>query len=194
MTFGPSQPAIGALNKDLAEINHLVRDPAYGSYTNHFPAPLEGGCSSAAGRIPYSLRSNVAISQQCLRASILRLRAPRHSGALKAQFFRYLERYQARWSSMRDGLLALLTVHLRQFSFPYCLTRRQIRQQHQANTTAIASSASSAFAVMSVSLFAQLRPETGVFLTARHEINTQPRKAVAGLVPCCTAGGGCHAH
>ena len=145
------------------------------------------------GRIPYAPASKVAMQRQDIRPVIWLQCVANHRGTLKPAFSRYLLRYLARSLSIADGLLGNLTVHFRQCSFPCCLTRRQIRQQHQANTPPIGSSASSAFAVMSVSLVAQLRPETGVFLTARHEINTQPRSPAAGFIPCCTAVGGCHA-
>jgi len=146
-----------------------------------------------AGRTPYTPRANVATQRQgCHKGKTLQCVAF-HSFTRRPEFSRFLLRYPASSRSKHDEKLGFLTIHRRQCSAPYCLTRRHTRQQHQANTPPIGISASSALAVMSVSLVAQLRPRGSVFLTARHEINTQPRSPAASFIPCCAAGGGCHA-
>lgn len=66
--------------------------------------------------------------------------------------------------------------------------RRHTRQQHQANTAAIASSASSVLAVSIAAPFgltSSLDRGSGLFLRPDHKSNLQPRRAISN--PCAPA-------
>ena len=183
MSLGPAQPAVSGSDEDLSQVNHFLGDPAdcHGGgccCANHRVTHLQGAAlGQRLDRSPYATAPNVAMRIQGNPETKVKQRATCHRGTLKAHFFSFLLRYPRRGLSYADEYLGNLTYHRRPRSVADCLTRRHTRQQHQAKTPPIGISASSALAVMSVSLAFELRPRPTLFLTARHEINTQQRTA-----------------